>query len=56
MERIFLTAPLSTKKKYDLPPPPTKTVKCGQYDDDDGTEITDLIITLQAFKVSNGLF
>ena len=32
----------------------TKKVKRCQYDDDNGTEITDLIITLHAFKVENG--
>ena len=58
-ERIFLTTPLLTKKKNDhLPPPPhpilTRTVECEQYDDDAGTEITDLIIALQAFKVKIG--
>ena len=36
------------------PPPGRRKLKCGQYDDDDGTEITDLMRTLQAFKVSNG--
>ena len=60
-ERIFLTTPLLTKKKNDhlqTPPPPhpilTRKVECEQYDDDAGTEITDLIIALQAFKVRNG--
>ena len=58
-ERIFLTTPLLTKKKSPPPPPPpqphpvlTKKVKRCQYDDDNGTEITDL--TLHAFKVGNG--
>ena len=58
-ERIFLTTPLLTKKKWPPPPPPpqphpvlTKKVKRCQYDDDNGTEITDL--TLHAFKVGNG--
>ena len=56
--RIFLTTPLFTKKKWPPPPPPqphpvlTKKVKRCQYDDDNGTEITDL--TLHAFKVGNG--
>ena len=40
------------------PPPPhpilTRKVECEQYDDDAGTEITDLIIALQAFKVKIG--
>ena len=57
-ERIFLTTPLSTKKKMITSPPPhpilTRKVECEQYDDDAGTEITDLIIALQAFKVRNG--
>ena len=56
-ERIFLTTPLLTKKKKWSPPPHpilTRKVECEQYDDDAGTEITDLIIALQAFKVRNG--
>ena len=56
-ERIFLTTPLLTKKKWPPPQPHpvlTKKVKRCQYDDDNGTEITDLIITLHAFKVENG--
>ena len=61
-ERIFLTTPLLTKKKMKKPPPPpppphpilTRKVECEQYDDDAGTEITDLIIALQAFKVKIG--
>ena len=54
-ERIFLTTPLLTKKKWPPPQPHpvlTKKVKRCQYDDDNGTEITDL--TLHAFKVGNG--
>ena len=57
-ERIFLTTPLLTKKKNDHLQTPhpilTRKVECEQYDDDAGTEITDLIIALQAFKVRNG--
>ena len=54
----ILKQPSSWPKKTLNHPRPhpvfTRKVKCGQYDDDNGTEITDLIITLQAFKVGNG--
>ena len=36
------------------PPSLDEESKTFQYDDDNGTEITDLIITLHAFKVENG--
>ena len=58
VEDIFNNPPFDPKKMTTPPPQPhpvlTKKVKRGQYDDDNGTEITDLIITLHAFKVGNG--
>ena len=57
VEDIFNNPPLDPKKWPPRPQPHpvlTKKVKRGQYDDDNGTEITDLIITLHAFKVENG--
>ena len=54
-EDIFNNPPLD-QKKMTTPPQPhpvlTKKVKRCQYDDDNGTEITDL--TLHAFKLGNG--
>ena len=57
-EDIFNNPPRDQKKWPPPPPPPqphpvlTKKVKRCQYDDDNGTEITDL--TLHAFKLGNG--
>ena len=53
-EDIFNNPPLDQKKMTTPQPHPvlTKKVKRCQYDDDNGTEITDL--TLHAFKVGNG--